>query len=337
MSETRSLTRAEEVAIVREMLRWLSAAAVLFCVSPAIAEEKADALFDRGLKAFLAGDHATGCPLIARSYEIDPLPGVLFTLAECQRGWGKVKSAADNYAAFLDKIRSLPPNVADKHAERAAVALKNRAEAAKQIPSLRVSVRGRWVPGSRVRLGDLDLTLSLAKPVQLDPGPYTLVLEQPGRPRQTRRLAIAASDHAEVELALEAEPEPEARPEPAQPAPARRDTKPAGPVLPWLLVGVGAAGVVTGSVTGLLAASEASTVDHNCPNRTCNAEGRDALERAQRFGAISTVSFGVGVVAGGIGLYMLATRPKQEAARSNAPRVSLTFGQTNALVITRPF
>ena len=144
---------------MRPLLTFGVALGLAWCARPAQAQERAEALFERGVSAFLAGRFEEGCPLIEKSHALDPLPGVLFTLAECQFGWGKAKTAADNYGRFLDVVGRLPPAEAGKHAERAAVAIRKRAQAAQRIASVTLRVRGQWVPGTRVTLGSKDVTL----------------------------------------------------------------------------------------------------------------------------------------------------------------------------------
>ncbi len=42
----------------------------------------AEALFESGLREMRAGNYALGCPRLAESYQLEPLAGALFTLAE---------------------------------------------------------------------------------------------------------------------------------------------------------------------------------------------------------------------------------------------------------------
>src|SRR5690242_13425871 len=60
------------------------------------------AQFDYGLAEMEAGRYATGCPALAESYRLDPHPGVLFTLAECENRAGKLASALTHYDAYRD-------------------------------------------------------------------------------------------------------------------------------------------------------------------------------------------------------------------------------------------
>ena len=50
----------------------------------------------------LDGNFAKGCPALEKSYELDPLPGVLFTAAACFERWGKTHTAMKKYERFVE-------------------------------------------------------------------------------------------------------------------------------------------------------------------------------------------------------------------------------------------
>src|ERR1700733_1971568 len=61
----------------------------------------AEALFNRGLADMTAGKYDTGCPAIGESYRLDPRPGTLFTVAECESKWGHYATASARYDDYL--------------------------------------------------------------------------------------------------------------------------------------------------------------------------------------------------------------------------------------------
>lgn len=289
------------------------------------AQDRADVLFERGVDAFLSGRFEEGCPLIERSYAIDPLPGVVFTLAECQFGWGKAKTAADNYAKFLDVVARLPPAEASKHADRAAVAIRKRAQASQRIASITVQIRGQWVPGTRVLLDARDVTPLVGKRIELDPGPVSVLLAPPRRPSSKRDLVLRASQHEQVELVFEPEPDAPVEASGDRVAPEPAHARPA--TAAYVFGGVGLLGLAVGGVTGIMAHRKKSTIEDNCPNRVCNAEGRSAVDSGQSLAAISTISVGVGAASLGIATYLFLRADRKPAATSPyAARVSLGLG-----------
>lgn len=269
------------------------------------AESRAEQLFNKGLEAFLAGRFDEGCPLIAQSHELEPLAGVLFTLAECQKGWGKLKTANDSYGRFLTEVGKLPPAEANKHADRVAVALRKRAEIGPKIPTLTVTLSAAKPEGASLSLGDRDISAELGRPLPLDPGAYTVRLASGSNEITSAEVELQAGDARTVELDVSGA------------APAQRDTgeqesKSGAPTLAWVAGGIGVAGLAVGAVTGLMAASKTDTIDQNCPNRVCNAEGRDAVDSAQSLGLVSTVSFGVGIAGVGLATYLFLSADGSE-------------------------
>src|SRR3954454_10869417 len=87
----------------------------------------AAALFETGLQHMQASRYAEACPKLAESYWLDPRPGVLFTLAECEARWGKLASAIAHYDDYLRLFGSMPAGLQAVQRERAEVARKQRA------------------------------------------------------------------------------------------------------------------------------------------------------------------------------------------------------------------
>src|SRR6185436_7693284 len=87
----------------------------------AAAEEppaEADALFKAGLEQMRAGRYETACPMLAKSYQLDPLPGALFTEADCEAAWGKVATAIEHYQAFVNALTVMAADRRAKFDER---------------------------------------------------------------------------------------------------------------------------------------------------------------------------------------------------------------------------
>lgn len=288
------------------------------------AQSRAERLFNQGLEAFLAGNHAVGCPLIQQSHALEPLAGVLFTLAECQRGWGKFKTANDSYSGFLDAVGQLPATEADKHADRVAVALRKRAEIAAKIPTLTVRVRGELPTGGQVVVDDVEISRDLGRPIPLDPGLHDVRLRNGDSVVATASVDLAVGVNRSIELDSGA----------ASPATEGRLAVNRGSVAntpAWVFGSVGVLGLAVGSATGLMAASKQQTIDDNCPGRVCNAEGRDAVDSAQSLGLVSTVSFGIGVAGISAATYLFlsadaSTETPQAGIRLSERGAELSYG-----------
>jgi hypothetical protein len=105
----------------------------------------------------------------------------------------------------------------------------------------------------------------------------------------------------------------------------------------WVGFGVGGAAIIVGGVTGILALGKDSTVKSNCPNQICPPAFHDDLNSAKTFSTISTVSFGVGLIGIGVGVWGLISTSSSAAAVKPATSASVqpwigigTIGVTGA-------
>lgn len=155
----------------------------------------------------------------------------------------------------------------------------------------------------------------------IDPGRHLFVSSQPGAPDEVRSETFDSG--ASRELVLGSEPEPASK--------QGRAATPVSADLPstgsskrtWAYVsyGVGAAGLVTGSIFGVLAIGKKSYLDSDgrCPNKVCQPGFQGDLDTANLHATIATVGFIVAGVGGGLGTYLfLTSKPDKEGAERHA-------------------
>ncbi len=101
--------------------------------------------------------------------------------------------------------------------------------------------------------------------------------------------------------------EADAQKKPPPPPPPPPEEKPR--ILPWALVGGGGVLVVTGAVFGVLTLSARSDAKSGCTDspggHLCTDGARSALDREKTFGIVADVSVLAGLIAGGVGAYLL--------------------------------
>src|SRR5690242_9942096 len=73
-------------------------------------EVTAAAQFDRGLAEMKAGHYDIACPALAESQRLDPRPGTLFTLAECESRAGRIATAVAHYEDYLARFAKMTPD-----------------------------------------------------------------------------------------------------------------------------------------------------------------------------------------------------------------------------------
>ncbi|WP_437586733.1 hypothetical protein [Sorangium sp. So ce1000] len=327
----------------------------------------AESLFNRGLADMLAGKFQTGCPALTESYRLDPRPGRLFTLAECEAKWGRTATAVSRYNDFLALYSRMSESEQLKQYDRYKIVLEQRDALAPLVPQLTLSLPSDAPPGTLVQRDGITLegpSLGIALPV--NPGEHVVTTKAPGGPVHEVRFTIEKSEQKTIEL----EVKPPDAPPPATPAdqpprqgavpPAQHDegalrAPPPAPgtsgrrVMAYVTGGLGAGGLIAGAVTGLMALNESRVADEDCDDSSSGravcktVEGQAAGKRAKDLGLVSTIGFGAGAVLAGTAVVLLLTEPSPSGAQASAaPRPqnsavswSLLAGPTGGGVVVR--
>jgi len=191
-----------------------------------------------------------------------------------------------------------------------------------ETSAVRVSLDGAsW-------LGALD---GKAKPV--DPGHHVLRFEIAGAPPRDEPIEVreGEKDRA-VSVSFQPAPAPAAVPEAPRSAPeAPRQDGAAGSAAPWIVGGVGVAGLVVGAVAGGIVLHDKSVASGDCNEtaHTCSPAGASAATAGKGLGPVSTAGFvvgGVGVAVGAVWLVLRRPSPPAQAARPTPPAASLAIG-----------
>lgn len=287
---------------------------MVYAQNPAAAE----ALFEQARAAMAAGSYDIACARFRDSDKLDPAVGTRFNLADCEERRGRVATAWSLFRGVLSELAQ--DDDRRPIAEERARALVPRLSYLKMQPSPGAP------PGLRVRVDGVELgegSFGVALP--MDPGAHELTLiPAEGGPGQQRSFTLREGEHRDLPIQLtdsDASSAPPTADEPqlGEPFAARN------PQQKWAYVAgsVGAAGVVFGVVTGIVALNKKSTADANCSDRyrVCNQAGVDANESGKTFGTLSALGVGVGVMglAAGAYLWLTAPQPPPKAAHSSIP------------------
>ncbi len=302
----------------RARMRWRLARIVVVAavLAPSVGwadeAQRAEALFDRGLQHMLAGRYDEACPLIADSQRIEPLPGTLFTLAECNAKAGRIATAVGLYSEYIAFYSTLSPEEQALQGARLQVSIDERAALVKDVPRVTLRLPATAPSGTVVtRDGSVLSADRLGRPLSVDPGNVVVTTQAPGGPSREHRVTVRRGEHVMVDLTVASprsagavvdEDEPEAPPVgTSRSAPEERPAPPeSSSAWPWIAGGLGVAGVAVGTVTGLMVFSKSAVVDQHCRGRRCDREGLDAAESGRTLATVSNVSFGVGAL--GLGL-----------------------------------
>jgi len=296
----------------------------------------ASELYDKGLAEMNERRFETGCPMLAESVRLDRRPGSLFTLAECQARWGKTATAVAHFDDYLAWYGRMSTSDQTAQRDRYDLARARKAELEPKVPKLLLELPPDAPADTVVELDRTRLdrpAIGVGLPV--DPGAHRVVVKTGGKERE-RRFEIAESASLTIKLEL-----PELERSAPRPAPVVRADEKKAETPPkssdsrktWMLgaFGLGGAGLVVGSVAGVLAWREKSAVEDGCRDHECNADGKQAADRLQRNALISNIGFGVGVAAIGVGVVLWSTEPKRDD-RASRLRVRASVGAAG-----RPF
>ena len=334
--------------VSRGIVTSLCGVGVLVWGSSALAQDAAaaGALFDKGVADMQAGQFQTACPALEESQQLDPHAGTLFTAAECQAKWGKLATAVAHYQDYIGVVSRLPADQQARHHARAVTANAQIAKLKPSVPQLTLILPASAPAGTTVSRDGVQLqgaALGLALPV--DPGDHVVVTRAPGGEDSTARVSLAPGQIKKLELTVKLAPvapaaEPPVRAEPAPVAPSPVPERHAASKMPaYLAGGIGVAGIVVGSVTGLMVLGKKSTVSSKCTDHTCDQAGVNAASSGKTLALVSDIGFGVGIAGLATSAILLLTQPNAESS-ARAPRwqplLAGTFGGAWA-GIGRPF
>ena len=297
----------------------LSVAAAAGAQATAADRETARSLMDDGDRKTEAHDDAGALRSYRAADEMMHVPSTRIEVAKALVRLGQLIEARDEALALirLPKGDSEPAPflLARLDAERLAASLGAR------IPTLTLHVTGLdadQVPTVRVD-GALVTPDALPLPRRANPGAHHIVATAAGRADVALDVHLAEGQTAPVELPFGpplqvAPPPPVVAPPPPTPLPALPPALPPESRSPgaatWAALGVGAGGLVVGTIVGILELSKASTVKAACNGNACPESQRSDLSSANTLANVSNVALGVGVVGAAVGAVLYLTAPR---------------------------
>lgn len=309
----------------------LGAAALLLLLVPGrAAASDAEDLLQKGLADLEAGRVAEACPALRKSFRLEKRAQTLFHLAECEEKAERIATAALHYDEYLDMFERLSPPEQQAEGDREKQAFKRREKLEADIPRVTFKLPESAPVGTKVTrvtkqsADPVPVALGVALPI--DPGEHWVMTEPPGGTRWEKRFFVQKGDRQVIELSVASKDDESkmvryskpVEPVPVLMPPEEYDNS-GRRLATWIIGGVGAAGIVTGIVTGAIAWSQKGVVSSNCREGLCNLEGESAADLASTTGTVSTVAFPIGVVGIGTAIVLILTEP-EEGRLGAAPR-----------------
>lgn len=334
-------------------LCWLTALAVISLTSPGTAQAPPDeaaraaarTLAETGRKRFEAGDYARAIEAFRDAEKYFRAPTITVKRAASHEKLGQLLEAQAIYKQVAQE--QLAPDAPSEFWNAQEEAKKSLTSLETRIPKVEIVV-SHAPAGTKVTLDGKALeSATLARPLRLNPGKYTVAIEPPGAARVTRGLDLKEGSTEKVELDLAPPP-----PKPAitsvpvsastaaataVPSALATSTSAAGPVPettggptsgggrsmlgPAIAFGVSGAGLLVGAITGGMGFAKVGEIrtlcgdDLVCPKGT---ESQVGLEGAKGVGYASTVAFALagGAAVVGVVLLLLPGGNKGEPGRA---------------------
>ncbi len=294
---------------------------VYLCASSARAADSAEALDElrQGYSLKVAGRCADALPHLARSFQLQPSARAALNLSDCEQQLGDLVAAQGHAAQGADLAHQ------QKNGELVDAGDAQLAAIEKRLPRLTVKLVDGATDCSITRDGVTLSGPAVGTPVAVNAGAHVIDVDCPGRTDRRFDVSVAEGDRTETAVS----PGP-VLPAPPPPAPAQTVALESPPpraarggsarVMPVVVMGVGAAGVAVGLVSGIAAnAKHGSLLAHCSPDGTCPMTERDDISAFHTLRTVSTVAYVIGgaALAGGAVWWFLApaSRPDPAAAR----------------------
>lgn len=266
-------------------------------------QQKARTAYARGQELFQAGQFEEARTSFNEAFEAVPNPVVLLSLAECEVKLSQLPEAVTTLERYL-ALREDAPDRAQIEAKIATI---------KETPATLVITSD--TPGARITLDGADTGKVTPAEVQVAPGAHVVQIAFSGEEGSTQSMTARYGQRHELSVELGARnlvdpfgDGPVAAPTTAPTESATGasvSSEGAGPAA-WVLVSVGAAGIVAGSVLGFMTLSAKNDFD-----QTPTA---DLADKGERLALFTDVAFGVGAVCLITGLVLAVTAGGEDDA-----------------------
>lgn len=290
---------------------WLSS---LVAPSPASAQSARE-LFLEGQNAYELGRYEDAVEAWEAAYAAEARPALKWNLAQAYERLGRID----------DAIASLEVYLADAGDDAAlAERAQHRLEALQsRRDRTRLTIVG-GPAGGEVRVDGVSVgTLPIPEPVRVEPGDHAVEVIAEGFDPFRSNVSVTAG----ATVTIEVEMGPGAVPgETEGAAPRRFGASPVG----WAVGGAGAAMLIAGGVTGILAMRAESDLLDRCPDRRCPGDQdlndvRADADRGRALALSTDILLGAGVATLATGVVLLFVLPRDER-RANEAGVTPVVG-----------
>jgi tetratricopeptide (TPR) repeat protein len=276
---------------------------------PSLADkETARQLFRDGDEKFRAGDYESALKAFAAADDIMRVPTTGLERARTLDRLSLLLEAAEHLQRIIRIPQAPEENVVQQQARDEARAMLEEVRA--RIPSLEVLVAGAGDAEVKMLVDDVEVPPSAQGfPRKVDPGMHRVQVVAAGFKPAEKSIEVTEGRQEKLTLTLESagggasvvDPWSNGQPDDA-------DGGGNGyAIMMWTGFGVGAAGVIVGSITGAMSLAKRSDLEDKCGGAECPADLLKERDDALPIAHVSTAGFvigGVGLALGTVGLVL---------------------------------
>jgi hypothetical protein len=194
-----------------------------------------------------------------------------------------------------------------------------------EVPA-RVTIKGEEVPPSQ-----------WGTPIPVVAGAAAVEVEMADGTKRTEEVTVAAGKTSKLAVTPPQATAPVATPTDTKGCPSQApEVTTKGTVkqttVGYVSAGVGAAGLLTFTIFGILDNKKFNELDSDCTGGVCPPELADDAEKGRSFQALANVGLGVGVIGIGTGAVLLLTAPRDARTASHRAHPRLLVGPGSVTV-----
>jgi len=272
-------------------------------------EKQARASFQDAVEKFDAGDYEAAVALFRKAYELNPSWKLLYNIAQCEAALKRHGEALDAFEQYLSQGGD------EVEVERREEVLAEVTRLRQMSGSIEIAApEGATVWVSGVERGRAPLPGRIRVAAGVD---HAVRVELDGAVLFDRAVRVGGEENLLVDANPKA-PEPVAAAADDGTAARDRKIRTAG----WVAVGVGAAALIGGAITGGLALKADKSVQDACPGGDCPSSQGDEVDRRDALALSTDILIGAGAAIAVTGAVLLIVFRDKERAGGEEVAIS---------------
>jgi hypothetical protein len=302
---------------------------VLPGAATAVQREQAQSRFMRGKDLMTKKQYDQALVEFKASHDIVSSPNARLEIARCEREMGKLVAAYAELGRTAIEAKELVAQ--DNRYQRTYdSATTERAELEPQLGFVTLTITNATDQTTVTVDGEEIRRAAWSEPAPVAPKNAEIVVTTPGHASVTKPVSLAAGQKQALTIDAFSGDATGAPPPPPPPPPPAEESSSGIPLRTWAYVagGVGAAGLLTFTIGGLMAKSTYDDLNSACHGGPCPSDKSGEISSGKTQQTIANVGLVVGILGVGAGatLFVLSMPKSSEPAAAPAPATAVVVG-----------